>query len=267
MTAPSGSQLAVGARSGWLFELNAAGLPAASSTTVYEGLELKGLKAADLNVPAPRTISHAGNDRVLANDFLPSLEPITGEVRVAALSLDVNAKVMNVKKFDVGEVSFMPYGTDQQGNEIDVALMTFQQSLDTSSKLRRWRTIIAPKIRAISIPSGMNENPNEQRYQIVSNPTTKHLWGTTLAAGTEGATEAAFLEGMATYRPKVVSWKGDGTATEFLFPTDKPIADTTKIATFKDGVIVSSGLTVTSTKITFAVAPSNGAIIVSLYEY
>lgn len=267
MSSPSGNQLAVGARSGWLFELNAAGLPAATSTSVYEGLELKGLKASDLNVPAPRTITHAGNDRVLANDFLPSLEPITGEVRVANLSLDVNAKVMSVKTFDVGEVKFMPYGTDKQGSEIDVALMTFQQSLDTTSKLRRWRTIIAPKVRAISLPSGMNENPNEQRYQIVSNPTTKHLWGTTLSDATEGATEAAFLEGMATYKPKVVAWKGDGTATEFLFPTDKPIADTTKIATFKDGVIVSSGLTVTSTKITFDVAPTSGAIIVSLYEY
>ena len=73
----------------------------------------------------------------------------------------------------------------------------------------------------------MNENPNEQRYSIVSNPTGKHLWGATIVNATEGATEAAFLEGMATYRPKVVAWKADGTEDEFLFPTDKPARDYT----------------------------------------
>ena len=200
MTATSGNQLAVGARGGFIFALDANGYPAADSTTVYEGLELKGLKAGDLNVPNPRVITHSGNDRVLANDFLPSLEPITGEVRAANLGMGVNAAITNVNTFTAGEMTFMPWGTDQQGSEIDVALMLFQQSLDTTSKLRRYRTIIIPKARAVPLASGMNENPNEQRYQIVSNPTTKHLWGTTMAVETEGATEAAFIEGMATYQ-------------------------------------------------------------------
>lgn len=270
MTAPSGNQLAVGARSGYLFELDANGFPAAPSTAVYEGLEIKGLKASDLNVPNPRVITHAGNDRVLANDFLPSLEPITGEIRAANLGMALNAKVTNVNTFNVGDMTFMPWGTDQQGSEIDVALVVFQQSLDTSLKLRRYRTIIAPKIRAVPLASGMNENPNEQRYSIVSNPTGKHLWGTTIVNATEGATEAAFIEGMATYRPKVVAWKADGTEDEYLFPTDKPARDytTPKIAVWDNGTLVAGGdMTLTATKVTFDTPPTTGHIIVALYEY
>lgn len=267
MPATSGNQLAVGARAGFIFALNAAGLPAATSTTVYEGLELKGLKASDLNVPNPRIITHSGNDRVLANDFLPSLEPITGEVRVANLGMPLAAKVNNVKTYAVGDVTFMPWGTDQQGSEIDVAMMVFQQSLDTDLKQRRYRTIVVPKARAVVLPSGMNENANEQRLSLVSNPSTKHLWGTTLSVATEGATEAAFHEGMATYRPKVVAWLADGTAVDFLFPTNAQSADVTKVTTWKNGVIVSSGLTVTTPKITFGSAPTLNDLIVSLYEY
>ncbi len=270
MTAPSGNQLAVGARSGFLFELNSDGLPAATSTTVYEGLEIKGIKAADLNVPNPRVITHPGNDRVLANDFLPSLEPITGEIRAANLGMPLNSKVTNVNEFTVGDMTFMPWGTDQQGNEIDVALMVFQQSLDTALKLRRWRTIIAPKMRAVPLASGMNENPNEQRYSIVSNPTGKHLWGASLTTGVEGATEAAFVEGMATYRPKLVAWKADGTEDEFLFPTACPARDysTPKIAVWDNGTLVAGGdMTLIATKITFDTPPTLNHIIVALYEY
>lgn len=270
MTAPSGNQLAVGARAGFIFELDSNGFPAAPSTAVYEGLEIKGLKAGDLNVPNPRVITHAGNDRVLANDFLPSLEPITGEIRAANLGMAVNAKITNVKTFAEADMTFMPWGTDQQGSEIDVAIFLFQQSLDTTLKLRRYRNIIIPKARAIPLASGMNENPNEQRYQIVSNPTTKHVWGATLEVATEGATEAAFLEGMSTYRPNLVAWKGNGTEVEFLFPTSKQAVDftTPKVSVWDNGTPVAGGdMTIAADGVTFDVAPVSGHIIVALYEY
>lgn len=270
MTAPSGNQLAVGARSGFIFELDANGYPAATSTTVYEGLELKGLKAGDLNVPNPRVITHSGNDRALANDFLPSLEPITGEIRTANLGMGLNSTVMNVNQYTVGDMTFMPWGTDQQGQEIDVALILFQQSLDTDLKLRRYRTIIAPRTRAIPLSSGMNENANEQRYQIVTNPASKQVWGATLTSATEGATEAAFHEGMATYRPKLVAWKANGTEDNFLFPTNRPCADivTPKFAIWDNGApVLAADYTLAADGVTFDTAPTTGHIIVALYEY
>lgn len=268
MTAPTGNQLAVGAREGFFFALNANGYPDAQSTAVYEGLPIVGLKAADLNVPNPRVIPHSGNDRNLANDFLPSLEPITGEIRAANLGMDLNSTLMATKTYDVGSATFMGWGTSQQGSEIDAALLIFQQSLDTAAKTRNYRTIIAPKVRAVPLPSGMNENANEQRFQIVSNPASKHLWGEAFTNATEGFTEAAFEEGMVLYKPKVVAWKGDGSTVDFLFPTDRPAADITRVAVWNNGTPVAGGdMTIITTKITFDTAPVTGHIIVAFYEY
>lgn len=265
MTTPSGNQLAVGARKGYVFPLNSAGLPAASSTACYEGLEIVGLKAADLQIPDPRVIQHGGNDRLLATDFLPSMEAITGEIRTASLSQDMNAALSNVSKFSVGEVSFIPWGTDQQGSEIDVAFLVFQQSLDTTSKVRRWRNIIAPRVRAIPILSGMSEQPNEQRMRVVASPTNTHLWGTALEEATEGALEMTFAEGMSEYKPKIVAWKADGTEDNFLFPTAYQAQATAKIKVWDNGTVVTP--TLATSGVTFAVAPTTGHIVVALYEY
>lgn len=265
MATPSGNQLAVGARRGYVFPLNSAGLPAAPSTAAYEGLEIKGLKAADLQIPDPRVIQHGGNDRLLATDFLPSMEAITGEIRTANLSQDVNAALTDVNKFTVGEMTFVPWGTDKQGSEIDIAFFVFQQSLDTDSKVRRWRNIVAPRVRAIPILSGMGEQPNEQRLRVVASPTANHLWGTALEEATEGATEMTFAEGMSEYKPKIVAWKADGTEDNFLFPTAFQAQSTAKIKVWDNGTLVTP--TLATSGLTFVAAPTTGHIIVALYEY
>lgn len=265
MTTPSGNQLAVGARKGYVFALNSAGLPAAPDTSPYEGLEIRGLKAADLQIPDPRVIQHGGNDRLLATDFLPSMEAITGEIRTANLGQELNATLSNVNQFAVGEINFVPWGTDQQGSEIDIGFLIFQQSLDTDTKIRRWRNIVAPRVRAIPILSGMNEQPAEQRLRVVASPTSKHLWGTSLVVGTEGATEMTFAEGMSEYKPKLVAWKADGTEDNFLFPAAFQAQSTAKVKVWDNGTLVTP--TVATTGVTFVGAPTDGHIIVALYEY
>ncbi len=265
MATPAGNQLAVGAREGWVFELNTNGYPAATSTDVYEGIQMIGIKAADLTIPDPRVITHPGNDRNLANDFLPSLEAITGEIRIANLGMPLNAKLASVKQYTVGEMAMMSWGTDQQGSEIDMGFLIFQQSLDTASKLRRWRTIVAPKARGIPILAGMNENAAEQRVKVISNPTTKHIWGTAYAEATEGCLEACFDEGMATYKPKLVAWEGNAIEDTFLFPVAYPAADILKVEVWVDGVLAAP--TVSTTQLLFGAAPADGAIIVALYEF
>lgn len=267
MTATSGNQLAVGARKGWIFELDTNGYPAAPDTSPYEGIEMLGIKAVDLNIPDPRVISHGGNDRNLANDFLPSMEAVTGEARIANLGMPLNAKISNVKQFTIAEAAAMLWATDQQGNEIDIAMHVWHQSLDFTGKNRRWRSIVAPKVRGVPILSGLSENAAEQRIRIVSNPTNKHLWQATISLATEGATEANFLETMTTYHPKLVAWKADGTETEFAFPASAlPVADA-KLKVWNQGAVVTPTLAVDFTTITFGVAPTEDNIIVAFYEY
>src|SRR5574340_408944 len=98
MTATSGKQLAVGMRYARAYALDSNGYPLVSSTTVYEGLEFGGAKSFELNVPDARRIVHTGNDRVLALDYLPPNEPVSGVLRIARSEMDLNALLMNTKK-------------------------------------------------------------------------------------------------------------------------------------------------------------------------
>lgn len=270
MANTSGKQLAVGLRRAVVFALDANGYPAAPAATVYEGVEIVGPKAFTLTIPEARRISHTGNDRVLALDYLPPLEGTSGELRVASNDIVAKALVSAVNTFVVGESTMMAWGTDKQGSELDLGILLFQQSLDTDTKSRRWKYYLMPKARVIPAPASMDENAAEDLYRIAPNPTTKHLWGTTLISGTEGATEMALAEGMAESKPNIVAFKGDGTVVAFLLPTGKPATATVKMKIWKNGVVqaVGTGLaSLTVTTITFTAAPANGDMVVVFYEY
>lgn len=266
MTATTGKQLAVGLRHATIFKLDTNGYPAATGSSAYEGFELIGPKTYNLTIPDSRKITHTGSDRALALDYLPPLEAMSAELQVASQDLEVAAYLTGVKTFTIGEATAMPWMTDQQGFEPQVSLLLFQQSLETSSKLRNWRFHMIPRARIIPSPDGMNENAGMQKFAIAPSPSTKHIWGTTMAAGTEGAVEAAVVEGAAEGRPNIVSFKGDNTTTAFLLPTDKPATSVAKVKCWVDGVLtVPSPLTVTT--ITISPAPASGAMIVVFYEY
>lgn len=270
MTATSGKQLAVGIRRAVIFELDTNGYPAATGTTAYEGIEVTGPKAFSLTVPEARKISHVGNDRVLALDYLPPTEGVSGELRVASNDMVAKAAVANVNTFAIAEATLMPWATDQQGFEVDTGLLLFQQSLDTTSKLRRWKFYLVPKARVLPAPASMDENAAEDRYSIAPNPSSSHIWGTALATGTEGATEMAMAEGMSEGKPNIVAFKGNNSAVAFLLPTAKPATATTKMKVWENGVAktVGGGLaSLTTTTITFSSAPATGAMVVCFYEY
>ena len=271
MTATSGKQLSVGLRSARIYALDSSGYPAANSTTVYEGLELYGPKAYTLESPTSRKIVHLGNDRVLALDYLPPVEGMGGELRSSVHDLELNAYLAGVEEFTVGEAKMMPLVTDKQGSEPDTGMLLFQQSLDRALKLRRWRFHIVPSAHIYPMPVGMDENASEMRYTFAPNPVTKHLWGTALATGTEGATEAAMIEGMAENKPHIVSFLADGVEDNFLFHVDRPSAANAKLVVWDNGTLktVTTHYTIDAlgVGITFLVAPTAGHFIVVYYEY
>jgi hypothetical protein len=270
MTATSGKQLSAGLRHAVVFELDTNGYPAASGTGAYEGMMVNGPKAYTLTIPDVRKITHVGADRALALDFLPAIEATSGEIRAASQDIDLNAFLSGVKDFDVGETHAMMLGTDQQGYEPQVGLLLFQQSLDTSSKLRNWRLHIVPRARVVPVEPGMDENAAEARYSIAPSPSTKHLWGTALATGTEGATEAGIFVGQSEGKPCIVAFKGNNTDDDFLFPADKPSKAAGKIVIWKNGVKLTITTDYTLTTLvgfhTTAV-PASGAMLVVYYEY
>jgi hypothetical protein len=268
MAITSGKQLSVGLRRAVVFELDADGFPLAVGTGAYEGFEVVGPKAFTLTIPDSRKISHVGNDRVLAIDYLPPTEGASAELRVAASDLGLKAVLSAVNEFVVGETTMMPLNTDKQGYETDAALLLFQQALDATTKSRRWKFYIIPKGRIIPVPAGMDENAAEERYTVAPNPTAYHLWGSAMTELEEGATEAAIIEGMAEGRPNIIAFIGDGGEDTFLFPVAKPPIDVDKVVVWVNGVLQDTELGVISTTtIPFDAAPADGDIIVVYYEY
>lgn len=268
MAGTSGKQYSVGARQARIYPLDSNGRIAATSTTVYEGLQIVGKRAFEVTVPDARRIVHIGDDAIKAQDMLPRQEASSAVLRASRLDHDVHAALTGQLAFTIGEAAMIGYATDKQGSEPEVGLLCFQQSLDAVSKLRRYRAYILPLVRAVVPPSSMNESPNEQLYNITPQVVSKHIWGVAFAVGTEGFSEAEVLEGMYEDYPHIVAWKGDGAAVDFLFHTSRPAVATTKIhMVTEQDVDVTATVTKAVDKITFAVAPTSGDIIVCEYEY
>lgn len=276
MTATSGEMYAVGARRAVLFKLNALGYPMdgpspdfypAAAHTPYEGIEVLGAKSFELNYPAVRKISHVGNDRVLAFDFLPAIEGGSGTLTVAGRSLVLDAMLSGVLPVTVGEAVFAPMITDKQGSESDVGLIVFQQAKDATLRTRRYRMQVVPKGVIAITPPGQNENPAETKYEVAINPTTQHLWGHVFSVADEGCLEAGVVEVMTEGRPNVVAWRADNVETNFDLPTAKPATATAKIhAVYVDGVI-SAAAGSSITQIIPTAKPTAGQIVVCIYEY
>lgn len=272
MTATSGFQLAVGTRFGVAFALDSNGYPAATSaSTAYEGIQFEGAKAFSLTVPSPKGITHFGDDRVLAVDFLPPTEAATAELTTAKGNMTLDALLSGVLAYTVGESKQILRATDKQGFEPTVGLLLFQQSLDAqisgaASGLRRWRGFIVPRAQAIPMTPGMGDSPQETKYALSLRIASKHIWGTAFATNLEGALEGQFAEIMTEGKPKIVAWIGDAAAVAFSFPASYPAYSTAKVKVWKNGVLETPS-SVTTTTITLSAAPATGAMVVAFYEY
>jgi len=267
MTTASGKQLPMGFRFGYIFELNANGRPKATGVTPYEGIPFYGSQAFTLNFPEAQRITHYGEDRTLASAFLASKDPVIGELRSAVDNLDLDAVLSGNKKFEVGEAAMLAAQTDNQGNEPVVGGLFYQKSLDLTSKRARWRTFLIPSMIVQPIPSGFAEGVESARYPIICNPSGAHLWGTPMTLNTEGALEAAVFRGMTEGKPKLVAFLGDGTTLAFPLPANAPALSTDKIVVVKNGAEVTSGITLATTGVTFAVAPALNDDIDIFYEH
>lgn len=251
-----------------IFPLNSDGSPKATSTTVYEGLEVKGPRVFELTPAEPRSVNNPGAGRIQDVIFLPPNEATRAELRVGYNQQAIKAALSGVKNPAIAESTYVLRGTEQQGNEPDCAMFVFQQAKD-NNKLSRWHYYMVPLCKAIPMDSPMNENALEDRYMVAMSPATKHIWGVSFTVGVEGCTEAAYADGMSEGRFNIVCWKTDGTVTDFLFPTDKPATAVGKIALFDwaAGTEVTAGITKGVDKITYSVAPATGKILVAKYEY
>lgn len=252
----------VGFRDAVVYELDSNGYPAAPSTAAYVGYYLRGPKAFTLNIPNPRIVPHIGRDRVEETDQLSTNEAASGEIRTSGIDLEVDAFLQGTKKDTVGLYSeFITRMTDKQGAEPQVGVIAWQQALLQGA--RRWHYYLIPSSRAIPINAGMEENPVDHRYSINISPVEKLPWGTTLTEDDNGSLQSGYVDLYSTQLPlnyPMVSFKGNGVATEFTFDDYKTGRDDYPV--FVNGVLRTTAVTKIDGSFEFTDYPAaDGAII------
>lgn len=262
----------VGFRDLRIFALNADGyIDATSPSVAYEGLYLSGVRDLNINDPEPRLVTHLGDDGPFALDSLPPTEPVTGRLVSGKQNDTIDALLTNTKSFAVGEMNLLGVGTNQRGFEPQVGLFAYRQAEDTDPEstsfgVRRWQFKIFPRVQAITLESGFQDTPEERAYIVRPSYVTRHIWGTAMTLATEGFLRSQLMRGVSQYKPKLIGFRADGTATVFSFSAASQAASTAKVVVWVDGVLQTSGITVTTASVTFAIAPTTLKNISIVYE-
>jgi hypothetical protein len=275
MAAPSGIRSGVGFRHCQILEIAADDYPAASDTNAYSGVTISGVRALTITDPEPRNITHQGDDTVFALDVLPPTEPVTGEMRTGKTNDAVDAITAGINQVTIGEAVFFGIGTDQRGNEAQVIMLAYRQTLETDPDnanfgSRRWDFRIFPKVILTTREGSYDENPEERLYTVTPQFVTQYPWGTSFTSATEGFCRAQIIRGGSQYQPKLIAFQGDASQETFAFPTAFPAITTAKIdGVWVDGTVQeeTTDYTTTTTTIIFTTAPAAAANIVVFYEH
>jgi hypothetical protein len=265
----SGQVYGGGFRLGYVFGLNLNGRIAGNSaSTPYQGLPLLGAKTFALTEPKMRTLNHMGSDRVQAADFLPPTSVAEATITVSAQDQAMQAIVTATKQFAIGEMSTLGHLTSQQGYEPVVAILVCQQAEDAVSRLRYWHSYVIARAKLIPHSPQFLDKEADGNYDAVLIPSSVNIFGAAFTVINNGFTDAQYDDWDSQGLPGIAAWIGDGTTVDFTFPTTQsPALSTAKIAVYKNGTLLSSGITPTLTKVTFTTAPLVTDDITIKWEY
>jgi len=267
MAAPSKKAFGVGLNGAYIIPLTTAGYPAATATTVYEGLVVGGPASLEITLPDPSQIVHIGNNAVLQRDQLPSTDLSSAVLTVSRQDLDTLATITGAKVQTIGELHMLPMQTSQQGLEPTVGFYAYQQLKDENGN-RRWATWVFPKVTMSPKPGSLSREARTLTYNITPNVTKKTIAGTALSVADNGCVSAEFMVYESNYRLGIVAWLGDNSAVDFDFPTNRQaaIAHADNIRVYVNGTLTTVGITLGTDDLTFGTAPASGAVIVAIYD-
>lgn len=260
---------------GVAYALNSYGRPDPSAADPYigpyTGLDVYATKTFSLVVPATRKVSHLGNDRLLKVQQFPPQEPITGELGVGAEDLDLVSLLTGVTVISKAGAKGVPYGSDLQGSEPNVAFIMVQDALAKSGP-QRYRNLFVPSTKAVPRTPGMGADPIDMIFDLAPDITDSHLWGELFSilsdpsdpfsgVSESGADEAAFEIYFSEYEMLICSWLAQAAQTEFLFKESQPAANVSDIEVFtalNDSVVeeAAADYTLATTGVTFNTAPA-----------
>ena len=266
MTAPTERTLNTGLRYACVFELNTDNTPKATGVTAYEGLQFQGSTAYDLNIPDARKLTGLGEDGITQVVFLPPTDGADGKLNTEGADPTLAALLDGTKIATLGEISLVGMATDQQGFEPQVGLMLYQLATGLVTGKQYWHTHFLPVAKAIRKGGGMGPDKSVTVYQIAPNRVSKHLWGVAFTKAIEGYLSTQIVEAWSNYPLRIAAFVADGTAVDFSFPVNSPAVSTAGIKVFENDVEVITGITKTTTKVTYTTAPTATHRIVILRE-
>lgn len=278
MAVPTSILAMVGFRNVRIYELTAYGVPAATSTTAYEGIRVSGASALNITHPQPRDVQHFGDDYVFARDILPPTSAMDAVIRAGKIRNDLDALVSGVKAYSIGEAAGLNVATDRQGFEPQFGILTYSQAEDANEDganmgKRLWGSVIFPKAWVIFQEQSRDQNAYSAQYTVRAAFVTTHLWGLPYSLSTEGSLSAQEERWATEYKPNVCAWKvSSGTPAALLFNTARQAVATTKIHAVTQCTSAGAITDVTSTvtKATTGVTPlsqASGDIFTCYYEY
>jgi hypothetical protein len=277
MAAPTKKIFAVGLNAARIYKLDQdTGWMDASNATAYDGFSVGGPVTFTYEPPDPEVISHPGNNQVLQQDSLPSLEASSGTLEVSRTDVDTIAHLTNIKVNTtlLTNVNSIGWRTNQQGTEPTVAFVTYAQA-KTPAGVRCWSTYCFAKSVITPKPKGQSREQQNQSYFVLPQFATSHLVGVAYSSADDGFTSTEVNEYQSNYRLHLAAWKT--TSTETLYPFNALLKYTDNagggIVVTKNGVKMTYGATADAVHyvadadgITFGAALTNGDIVMAMYE-
>lgn len=270
MTTGSEITSAAGLRRVQVFALDNNGYPDGdqSGANGYEGRMVRGIQSMSLTIPPMQRIAHLGQDRVIAQDYLPPNEAASGEFRAAAQDLGLDALLTDTLLDEVAEVTLGGLATNQQGNEINVCLVAYRQALNTTpgaQQLREWQHYIFPIARMVPRGSGADQGgKDENTYDLIPAVASKAPWGKAFTLADNGFTETQMLRGTSEY-PAMIE-RFDATGSPDTFNLSWTPISVTKIAVFANGTAATvSDVDVDDKTVTLS-APLADGPVVAVYQ-
>jgi len=277
MAAPIKKIFTVGMNAARIYRLDQdSGAIDATNATAYDGHSVGGPVTFAYDPPNPDVISHPGNNQVLQQDSLPSLEASSGTLEVSRTDADTIALLTNTKVNStlVTNVNSIGWRTNQQGTEPAVGFVTYAQA-KTPAGVRCWSTFAFAKAMITPKPKGQSREQQNHSYFVLPQFTTSHIVGVAYSLTDDGFTSTEVNEYQSNYRLHVAAWKTTNVEAAYDFAATLKYTDAAGagIVVTKNGVKMTYGATADATHyvadadgITFGAALTSGDIVVAMYE-
>lgn len=266
----------LGTRFAEVFLLDADGLPSCqvSSAVPVTGTLIEGVKTFTPTAPAPRRITHVGQDRPQMQDTLPALEVGAMTITTSSTNLKLDAMLEGNKVRTINTVvKARAVNTDKRGEEPQVFYTTYRQALDadpdsaTYGKLRQWHQAAFPSLRISPSSQAHGQAETDKTYEGTPTPVSVTPWNEAFNDTNWGNCQAEYIELVSDYQPRWNVWLGNGTLTAFQL--SHPPADSAHLHVWVDGTLTAPSAVNVSTAnpaFTLGAAAANAKKVIALIE-